>query len=83
MSENKEVEDKINIKVVCVDGKESTFRIRKITKMAKLIENFGKGNYGNYRYNFDGKRIIPEDTPESLQLKDGDIIDAILEQTGG
>ncbi len=35
------------------------------------------------RFNFDGHRIGDKDTPSILGMKQGDIIDAMVEQTGG
>jgi len=33
-----------------------------------------------YRFLVDGRRIKNEDTPESLNLQDDDVIDAVVEQ---
>lgn len=38
---------------------------------------------GAFRYVLDGVRIAETDTPESLELEDGDIIDCMMEQVGG
>ncbi|KAK2939868.1 putative small ubiquitin-related modifier [Blattamonas nauphoetae] len=35
------------------------------------------------RFMFDGNRLKPTDTPEKLDMEDGDMIDASVEQTGG
>ena len=32
---------------------------------------------------FDGSRIRDTDTPKMLELEDGDMIDALIEQQGG
>lgn len=35
------------------------------------------------RFLFDGNRIQDENTPKELGMDDNDVIDAMLEQTGG
>ena len=35
------------------------------------------------RFVYDGNRLNPTDTPNSLEMEDGDAIDAFLEQIGG
>jgi len=35
------------------------------------------------RFLYDGQRIQPERTPKELDMEDSDIIDAVLQQTGG
>ena len=35
------------------------------------------------RFIFDGERLKDEDTPEKLEMENGDEIDAMVEQTGG
>ena len=36
-----------------------------------------------FRFLLDGKRVNPVDTPGALGLLDGDVVDVVLEQTGG
>jgi len=35
------------------------------------------------RFLYDGQRIQAEHTPKELDMEDNDIIDAVLQQTGG
>ena len=35
------------------------------------------------RFIFDGERIKDDDTPETLEMDNGDEIDVMVEQTGG
>ena len=35
------------------------------------------------RFIFDGERIKESDTPETLEMENGDEIDVMVEQTGG
>jgi hypothetical protein len=68
------------------EGVEMTFRVKKTTKMKKLMSNYCEKHgvaYGTYRFTLDGKRINEDDTPESLQMEDGDCVDAFLYQQGG
>lgn len=36
-----------------------------------------------FRFVLDGNRISANDSPASLDLNDGDVIDVLFEQTGG
>lgn len=78
--------EKINIKVVDSDGSEIFFMIKTTTSLQKLINAYCKRQgitKGVARFIFDGNRIGPEDTPETLDIQDGDAIDVMIEQTGG
>ena len=35
------------------------------------------------RFLFDGNRINPSQTPQDLDMEDGDVIDCMVEQQGG
>jgi len=35
------------------------------------------------RFLFDGERVQKEQTPTQLEMADGDVIDAVVEQVGG
>ncbi len=35
------------------------------------------------RFTWEGQRINPDDTPDKLEIQDGDQIDVFQEQTGG
>ncbi|KAJ2845795.1 SUMO protein smt3 [Coemansia brasiliensis] len=76
----------INIKVASSDNSEIMFKIKRSTKLAKLMQAYcsrtGKST-GTVRFLVDGERITGESTPESLGLEDGDTIDAMTEQVGG
>ena len=39
--------------------------------------------FDSVRFLHDGERVNPEDTAESRELEDNDVIQAVLEQTGG
>ncbi|KAJ2725695.1 SUMO protein smt3 [Coemansia sp. Benny D115] len=76
----------INIKVVASDGSEVMFKIKRSTKLSKLMQAYctrqGKA-YGTVRFLADGDRINGDDTPDILGMEDGDSIDAMTEQVGG
>jgi len=38
---------------------------------------------GSVRFTFDGNRINPDKTPNTYDMEDLDVIDAIVEQVGG
>lgn len=91
---NKESENKpepspqthISLKVAAQDGTEVFFRLNSNTPMKKLINAYCTRQSINpdaIRFLFDGERILAEKTPKELGLEDGDLIDAVLMQTGG
>ena len=76
----------INIKVKGQDGTEIYFKIKRTTQLKKLMDAYcsRQGIQANMcRFIFDGERIKDDDTPESLEMENGDEIDAMVEQTGG
>ncbi|KAJ2691024.1 SUMO protein smt3, partial [Coemansia spiralis] len=73
----------ISIKVASSDNSEIMFKIKRSTKLSKLMQAYctrtGKSS-GTVRFLVDGERIVGDNTPESLGLEDGDTIDAMTEQ---
>ena len=78
--------EQLNIKVKAQDGSEIFFKIKKSTQLKKLMEaccqRQGLSN-NQCRFIFDGERIKDDDTPETLEMDNGDEIDVMVEQTGG
>ncbi|EXJ82056.1 hypothetical protein A1O1_08125 [Capronia coronata CBS 617.96] len=75
----------MNIKVT--DGNnEVFFKIKKTTKLEKLMKAFcerqGK-DIRSARFLFEGQKVQPQDTPEVLEMQDGDSIEVHQEQIGG
>ncbi|ETI22125.1 hypothetical protein G647_06197 [Cladophialophora carrionii CBS 160.54] len=75
----------LNIKVT--DGNnEVFFKIKKSTKLEKLMKAFcerqGK-DPKTARFLFEGQKVQTGDTPESLEMQDGDSIEVHQEQIGG
>jgi len=79
-------QDFIRLKAVSQDGESVVFKIRHETPLKKLMEAYCK-NRGlapaQIRFLYDGERIEGKSTPTSLEMEDDDIIDVVLQQTGG
>ncbi|KAL2523729.1 Small ubiquitin-related modifier 1 [Abeliophyllum distichum] len=76
----------INVKVKGQDGNEVFFRIKRISQLKKLMETYcdrQSVDINAIAFLFDGRRLRPEQTPDELEMEDGDEIDAMLHQTGG
>lgn len=75
----------LNIKVTD-NNNELMFKIKKSTKLEKLMavfcERHGK-EPGSVRFLFDGKRVQGSDTPDGLEMEDGDTLEVYQEQRGG
>ncbi|XP_022846024.1 small ubiquitin-related modifier 1-like isoform X2 [Olea europaea var. sylvestris] len=72
----------INVK----EGNEVFFRIKKTSQLKKLMETYcdrQSVDVNAIAFLFDGRRLRPEQTPDELEMEDGDEIDAMLHQTGG
>ncbi|BAO37694.1 Ubiquitin-like protein SMT3 [Kluyveromyces marxianus] len=78
-------ETHINLKVS--DGSsEIFFKIKKTTPLKRLMEAFAKRQgkeIESLRFLYDGVRVLPDQTPEELDMDDNDIIEAHREQIGG
>ncbi|CDS07241.1 hypothetical protein LRAMOSA01190 [Lichtheimia ramosa] len=76
----------INIKVVSGDSNEVFFKIKQTTPLRKLMDAYcerqGKAA-DSVRFLYDGHRVQATDTPQSLDMADGDTIDVMVEQIGG
>lgn len=76
----------LSVKVVGQDGNEVFFKIKPSTKLGKLMKAWCSRQSvqeSSVRFLFDGERVGPDATAEKLDMEDGDIIDAVLQQTGG
>jgi len=75
----------LNIKVT--DGNnEVFFKIKRSTKLEKLMRAFcerqGK-DQKTARFLFEGQKVQKDDTPDTLEMQDGDSIEVHQEQIGG
>ncbi|XP_076916400.1 small ubiquitin-related modifier 1-like [Bidens hawaiensis] len=76
----------INLKVKGQDGNEVFFRIKRNTQLKKLMNAYCDRQslqMNSIAFLFDGRRLQAEQTPEQLEMEEGDEIDAMLHQTGG
>ncbi|KAH6660233.1 ubiquitin-related domain-containing protein [Truncatella angustata] len=75
----------LNIKVTD-NNNEVFFKIKRSTKLEKLMNAFcerqGK-SMTSVRFLFEGQRVQPTDTPDSLEMADGDSLEVHQEQVGG
>ena len=81
-----EVNETITLKVRDQSGEEMFFKVKKTTKLSKMMDAFAKRRgvpSSSLRFQLDGERIKGDDTPKMLELEDNDQIDVMLEATGG
>ncbi|KAH7112690.1 ubiquitin-related domain-containing protein [Dactylonectria macrodidyma] len=75
----------LNIKVTD-NNNEVFFKIKRTTKLEKLMGAFcerqGK-TLSSVRFLFDGTRVQASDTPDALEMQDGDTLEVHQEQVGG
>lgn len=79
-------EGHINLKVKAQDGTEVFFKIKRSTTFRKLIDAYCKrqgADEQHIAFLYDGSRLRPDQTPDALEMEDGDEIDAMVHQTGG
>jgi len=80
-----EAPEHLNIKVTD-NNNEVFFKIKRTTQLSKLMNAFcerqGK-QLSTCRFLFDGTRVTPQDTPDTLEMEDGDTLEVHQEQLGG
>eukprot|EP00894_Picocystis_sp_ML_P001520 jgi/Pico_ML_1/52037/g2809.t1 len=84
--EKPEASEHINLKVKSQDGNEIFFKIKRTTPLKKLMQAYCERqsvDMNSIAFLWDGARIRAEQTPDELDMQDGDEIDAMLHQTGG
>jgi small ubiquitin-related modifier len=84
--DNEENPTTITLRVRDQHGDEMFFKVKKETKLSKLMDAYAsrKGiNAGSLRFTLDGQRIQKEDTPKMLEMEEDDQIDVMLETIGG
>eukprot|EP01112_Ceratiomyxa_fruticulosa_P024240 TRINITY_DN977_c0_g2_i1.p1 TRINITY_DN977_c0_g2~~TRINITY_DN977_c0_g2_i1.p1 ORF type:complete len:100 (-),score=18.01 TRINITY_DN977_c0_g2_i1:127-426(-) len=78
--------DHISLRVQSQDGGEVFFKIKRVTQLSKLMDAYCQRqgiNPNSVRFLYDGQRIPNDRTPKDLEMDDNDVIDAVLQQTGG
>ncbi|KAH8598978.1 ubiquitin-like protein-like protein SMT3 [Bisporella sp. PMI_857] len=75
----------LNIKVTD-NNNEVFFKIKRTTQLKKLMDAFcerqGKSP-NSVRFLFDGSRVQATDSPDTLDMNDGDTLEVHQEQIGG
>ncbi|KAJ1395809.1 Ubiquitin-like domain superfamily [Sesbania bispinosa] len=78
--------EQIDLKVTGQDGLETFYRIKRSTQLRKLMNAYCEEKSVDFNaivFLFDGRRLRGEQTPDELEMNDGDEIDAMLHQSGG
>ena len=73
----------VNVKL---NATETKFKVKLTTTMNKIFRAFAKQHkldVGSLKFIFDGERVMPEDTPKSLELEEGGQIDCFMQHEGG
>ena len=76
----------LNIKVKDQNGNEVFFRMRQGAPLKKLMSTYCQRQgvaESQMVFLYDGTRITPDMTPASLDMEEGDEVDAMIHQTGG
>lgn len=76
----------ITLQAVSQSGDSLQFKVRMTTPLQKVIDAYcSRMNVeaDSVRFLYDGDRIKGENTPEMMHMEDGDILDVVLQQTGG
>ena len=76
----------LNLEVLDQDGRKLQFQVKKNTPLQKLMNAYCTHfnvDQGMTRFFFDGNRITKTDTPNSMEMEDGDAIDVMADQQGG
>ena len=84
--EDEETPSTITLRVRDSVGDEMFFKVKKDTKLSKLMDAYAqrKGiNAGSLRFTLDGERIQKDHTPKMLEMEEDDQIDVMLETVGG
>eukprot|EP00823_Brevimastigomonas_motovehiculus_P005509 TRINITY_DN4073_c0_g1_i1.p1 TRINITY_DN4073_c0_g1~~TRINITY_DN4073_c0_g1_i1.p1 ORF type:complete len:119 (+),score=30.07 TRINITY_DN4073_c0_g1_i1:52-408(+) len=85
-SEEKAKPQTLKIKVKTAENEEVFFQVKKTTPFSKIINAYCKKTElekASVRFSFEGKRIHDTDTPESLNMENEDMVDAMIMQVGG
>lgn len=84
--ESSEPAEFINIRVMDQRSGEVEFKLRKTTPFSKLFAAYAERQAllpNTLRYLFDGNRLRGEQTPKSVDMEEGDMVDAVVAQVGG
>jgi small ubiquitin-related modifier len=71
---------------VKLNDTEQKFKVKRVTPMRKVMKAFAQQrnlDVLELKFIFDGDRILPEDTPKTLEMEEDSQIDCFLQQVGG
>jgi small ubiquitin-related modifier len=74
------------VRVMDPAGNYHTYRTANNHYLEDLMKSFCRDaslDFGSVRFLFDGRRLRPDDSAQSVGLEDGDAIEVFQEQTGG
>ena len=78
--------ERMKITVAAQTGANVVFAIKPTTPLSKIFGAYC-GRVGasphTVRFLYNGERLQPENTPKDIDMHDGDVVDAVLQQTGG
>ncbi|KAK6627673.1 Small ubiquitin- modifier 3 [Polyplax serrata] len=86
MGDEKKASEHINLKVLGQDNAIIQFKIKKHTPLKKLMNAYCERaslSMATVRFRFDGQAINELDTPDTLEMEEGDTIEVYQQQTGG
>lgn len=76
----------ITIHVKAQDNAQTSFKVKMATPMKKLMDSYVQRmgvSRNDVRFTYDGSRVMDTDTPKTLDMDDGDLIDVFIEMKGG
>ena len=76
----------LSLRVKDQSENELTFKLKTTSPLEKLMKAYASAQGkapDSLRFLHDGRRIQLSDTPETLEMEDGDLILAMTEQEGG
>lgn len=78
--------ERLTLRFVSQDGGDAFIKVASHMTFSKITKGYcdKKGlKPESLRFIFEGNRINPTDSPKSLCMEDNDVVDVMLEQTGG
>ncbi|KAL7529610.1 hypothetical protein ACHAXR_003051 [Thalassiosira sp. AJA248-18] len=75
-------DDHINVKVVGVDNSETNFKIKKTAQLVTLKQLYADQqgvSMVSLRFLYDGQRVLDDDSPKTLEMEEGDVIEVYPE----
>ncbi|CAK9436295.1 uncharacterized protein LODBEIA_P08530 [Lodderomyces beijingensis] len=83
---NDQPRKRVQMKLRLDDHRVDVFQVSPTVRMKKVMDSFCNKYHldvESYRFLLDGTHVDPDDTPFSLEIENGDVIDVAQTQTGG